>query len=108
VTVIIALCDLNRSQSEVSCVFICTASQPSARGNAMGIEYEVFVTLPGDDPVEIGSVSGWESLQRTLAYYVKLSPGEIVAVDKRTGQVIIGVNATETEFPAKRAKATAA
>jgi hypothetical protein len=74
----------------------------------MSTEYDVFVTLPGDDPVQIDSVSGWESLQRTLAYYVKLSSGEIVAVDKRTGQVIIGVNATETEFPAKRVKAMAA
>ena len=74
----------------------------------MATEYDVFVTLPGDDPVQIDSVFGWGSLQRTLAYYVKLSSGEIVAVDKRTAQVIVGVNATETEFPAKRVRATAA
>jgi hypothetical protein len=74
----------------------------------MSTEYDVFVTQPGDDPVRIDSVTGRESLQRTLAYYVKLFSGEIVAVDKRTRQVIIGANATETEFPAKRVKATAA
>ncbi len=74
----------------------------------MSTEYEVFVTLPGDEPVPIGSIYGWESLQRTLGYYVKLSSGRVVAVDKHTRHVIIGANATETEFPAKRVKATAA
>ncbi len=74
----------------------------------MSTEYEVFVALPGDEPVPIGSIYGWESLQRTLGYYVKLSSGQVVAVDKRTRHVVIGVNAAEIEFPVKRGKATAA
>lgn len=74
----------------------------------MGIEYDVFVRLPGDDAVHIGSVSGWENLQRTLGYYVKLSSGEIVAIDSQTNEVIAGVNGAEIEFPAQHVKATAA
>lgn len=74
----------------------------------MSTEYDVFVTLPGDDAVRIDSVSGWENLQRTLAYYARLSSGELVAVDKRTHQVIAGVGAARIEIPAKRVKATAA
>jgi hypothetical protein len=108
VTAIIGLCDRNRRQHEVSCVFTCTPASPSAEGHPRGGEYDVFVTLPGDDPIWIGSVSGWENLQRTLGYYVKLSSGEIAAVDKRTQQVVIGVNATEIRFLAKQLKAMAA
>ncbi len=74
----------------------------------MGTDYDVFVRLPGDDTVQIGSVSGWENLQRTLGYYVKLSSGDIVAVDKRTHEITAGVNGTETEIPAPHAKAKTA
>jgi len=74
----------------------------------MGREYEIFERLPGNRVVGIGSVSGWENLQRTLGYYVKLSSGELVAIDARTHEVIVGVDAAKIEIPAKRVKATAA
>jgi len=73
----------------------------------MGAEYEIFVRLSGDDPVWIGCVSGWENLQRTLAYYANLSSGEVVAVNRRTHEVV-HADGSITAFPAKRVKATAA
>jgi hypothetical protein len=67
----------------------------------MGTEYSVFVTLPGDGPIPIGSVSGWEHLQRTLSYYAKLSSGEVFAVADWTQQVIVVGNPTDVEFPSE-------
>lgn len=73
----------------------------------MDTEYEIFVTLSGDEAVRIGSVSGWENLQRTLGYYAKLSSGDIAAVELQTGEIIARVKGAETESPAKRVRTTA-
>jgi hypothetical protein len=74
----------------------------------MAAEYDLFQRFPDNKVVEIGFVSGWENLRRTLNYYAKLSSTQIVAVDRRAHAIFVAVDGFESELPTKRAKATAA
>lgn len=73
----------------------------------MDAEYDVFQKFPKNRLVKIVCISGRENLQRTLMYYAKLSSSELVAINRRTNEVVY-IDGSELATPATRVNATAA